>query len=75
MNKIEIIQTEEYTGTMESLESVVEKLNLESQNYHFDVKTKRLYIHTMGLMLMPGNHFHYNKREYELKDQNITCTY
>jgi hypothetical protein len=58
-----IVQVEEYTGTLESLENLVDKLKLDSNDYNFDVKSKSLYIHKLGLLYRPGDHYQYRLPE------------
>ena len=55
---IEVVTVNTYDGTMESLEVMVIVLELESQDYHFDIETKRMYIHKIGLILQPGDCYH-----------------
>jgi len=52
---VEIITVNTYDGTMKSLEAMIIALEIKSQNYHFDIETKRMYIHTLDLILEPGD--------------------
>lgn len=52
-------KTEQYEGTLESLEKLVINLKLESHEYHFDVKNKYLIIVKMGLVLRPNDYYQY----------------
>lgn len=66
MKEIDVCIYEEYTGTMESLESMVKKLNLESNEYHFNIITKTFYNSKDGIIYSPGDHFQY--RVYKMED-------
>ncbi len=58
MNDVERVLVNTYDGSMESLELMVDLLDLESHEYHFDIKTKRMYIQKIGLILKPGDCYH-----------------
>jgi hypothetical protein len=59
---VEIITVNTYDGTMESLEVMVITLKLKSQDYHFDIEKKRMYIHSLDLILEPGDCY-YSKQK------------
>lgn len=61
--QIETYQFEIYDGTIESLEKIVDKLKLETVDYNFDVKSKRLFIHKNGYILSPGDSYQYKIEE------------
>lgn len=62
LEEIEIFTVNTYDGTMESLEVMVTVLELKSQDYHFDIETKRMYIHKVGLVLQPGDYYHSKRK-------------
>lgn len=62
IEEIEVVTVNTYDGTMQSLELMVNLLELKSQDYHFDIATKRIHIHKIGLILQPGDCYH-NKRK------------
>lgn len=59
MKNIDIIKVEEYTGTMECLENLVKNLHLTKYDYEFDIANKTLFIKTLGVSYMKGDHYQY----------------
>lgn len=54
---IDRMQVLTYTGTMESLEDLVRNLELDSDDYSFNVLTKFIFIHSVGISYRPGDSY------------------
>ena len=61
----ELFRIVEYTGTLESLEEMVKNLNLEQDDYNFDVKRKTMIVRKGGFSIIykPGYHYTYRIEE------------
>lgn len=58
MGDIEKVKIFTYYPTLMSLRRLIRNLKLQPEHYHLDVMTMRLYIHSKGLILQPGDCYH-----------------
>lgn len=58
-----IFRTEQYTGTMESLEKLVSNLLLTFGSYNFDVESKELINVRDKIIYHPGDYYQYAIQE------------
>ncbi len=56
-------EVEKYDGTLESAKKLVEDLKLQEHEYHFNVTNSSIIIHKLGVLFMPGDHYHYRLTE------------
>jgi len=54
-NIIETVIVKTYDGTIESLHELVIGLSLKMNEYSFCDSTRRIFIHTNGIMYQPGD--------------------
>lgn len=66
-DEIEVVTVNTYDGTMESLELMVNILELKSEDYNFDIETKRMFIHKIGLILHLGDYYYTKPKPQKFK--------
>jgi len=54
---IEKYIVKEYDGTMESAQDLVNDMKLENHEYFLDVRTRSIYIHSLGMRFQPGDNY------------------
>jgi hypothetical protein len=59
MVDIDKFQNVELEWKLESLEMMVKNLKLESDDYYIDLIEKKIYIHSRGWLLRPGDCYQY----------------
>lgn len=60
----DVVITMEYTGTLESAEEMINNLQLEEQDYLFNIKTKTICVLKNQIVYYkPGDHYTYRLSE------------
>lgn len=58
MGDLEKVRVVEYKGDMSSLEDLITNLKLDPHDCRFNIITKEIYLHRLGLKLRPGDCYH-----------------
>jgi len=56
--EIERVRVKTYDGSVESAKEVLKDLNVESNDYHYDIHNGLLILHSKGYVLQEGDSYH-----------------